>query len=88
MDTENISNETPVEYPDHITFEYQTPSTKDQLVSAGIGIGAALAPVFLYIVGASIYSGISALRTRRKAKKLTILTPETEVPVEETPDEK
>lgn len=86
MDT-NISNETPVEYPDHITFEYQTPSTKDQLVSAGIGIGAALAPVFLYIVGASIYSGVSALRTRRKAKKLAALTPEPEVTVEETPDE-
>jgi hypothetical protein len=87
MDT-NISNETPVEFPDHILVEYQTPSTKDQLVQAGIGIGAALAPVLLYVVGASIWSGISALRARRRAKKLTILTPETEAPVEETPDEK
>ena len=86
MDT-NISNETPVEYPDHITIEYQTPSAKDQLVQAGIGIGAALAPVFLYIVGAAIYSGVGALRTRRKAKKLAALTPEPEVTVEETSDE-
>lgn len=85
MDTTD-SNEIPVEFPDHIVVEYQTPSTKDQLVQAGIGIGAALAPVLLYVVGASIYGGISALRARRKTKKLAALTLETDVP-EDLPSE-
>jgi hypothetical protein len=82
MDYEN-ENETPVEYPDHLTVEYQTPPVKDQLVQATIGIGAALAPVILYVVGASIYSGVSALRARRKAKKLAALTPEIEAIIED-----
>lgn len=83
-----IENETPVEYPDTMIVEYQTPPVKDQLVQAAIGIGAAVAPVLLYVAGAAIYGGVSALRTRRKERKLakdlaadTIVVPET--PTEE-----
>lgn len=83
-----IENETPVEYPDHITVEYQTPPVKDQLVQATIGIGAALAPILLYVVGAVVYGGVSALRARRKAKKLAALTLESDVPEDPTSEEK
>lgn len=83
MDNYEIENEIPVESSDHLTIEYQTPPVKDQLVQATIGIGAALAPVLLYVVGAAIYSGVGALRTRRKAKKLAALAPEPEATTEE-----
>lgn len=59
----------PIDFPDHVTVEYQNPPVKDQLISAAVSIGAALAvPVVIY-GSITIYDGVKNWNSRRKDRK-------------------
>lgn len=75
MDTENTT--------DTYVLEYTNPTTKEQLVSAGIQVAAALAAPVLLAVGYAGVLTVASYIERRKEKKAAKIAATIETPNEE-----